>query len=89
LGFGLPIKRFPVGCPAAAIVSLNKELYSHCSSLPSCINGDLAIAGEANANWQVPGRTTGAYTVIHEAWTAPLWDLVLPQEDLPAQTPIA
>ena len=33
----------------AAAVSLSKELYSHCSSPPSCINGDLAIAGEANA----------------------------------------
>ena len=30
-------------------VSLSKELYSHCSSPPSCINGDLAVAGEANA----------------------------------------
>ena len=34
--------------PSAAVVSLSKELYSHCSSPPSCINGDLAIAGEAN-----------------------------------------
>ena len=25
------------------------EPYSHCSSPPSCINGDLATAGEANA----------------------------------------
>ena len=23
------------------VVSLSKKLYSHCSSLPSCINGDL------------------------------------------------
>ena len=39
----------PVQCPAAAAaVSLDKEPYSHCSSPPSCINGDLAIAGEAN-----------------------------------------
>ena len=29
-------------------VSLSKEFYSRCSSPPSCINGDLAIAGEAN-----------------------------------------
>ena len=34
---------------AAAVVSLSKELYSHSSSPPSCINGYLAIAGEANA----------------------------------------
>ena len=30
---------------AATVVSLSKELYSHCSSPPA----DLAIAGEANA----------------------------------------
>ena len=35
----------PVQYPGA-VVSLNKELYSCCSSLPSC---DLAIAGEVNA----------------------------------------
>ena len=23
------------------VVSLSKELYSHCSSLPRCLNGDL------------------------------------------------
>ena len=39
-------KRSPVLFPAAAVVSLSK---SHCSSPPSCINGDLAIGGEANA----------------------------------------
>ena len=46
---GLLTKRSPVHCPAAAVVSLSKELYSHCSSPSSYINGDLAIAGEANA----------------------------------------
>ena len=39
------IERSQVQCPAAAVVSLNKEIYSHCSSPPSCINGDLAVAG--------------------------------------------
>ena len=34
---------------AAAVVSLSKELYSYCSIPPSCINGDLTIAGEAIA----------------------------------------
>ena len=42
-------EKSPIQCPAAAVVSLNKELYSHCSSPPSCINGGLAIAGEADA----------------------------------------
>ena len=47
---GLPITRSLVQCPTAAVVvSLSKELYSYCSSPPSCINGDLTIAGEANA----------------------------------------
>ena len=48
--YGLLTERFPVQCSAAvvAIVSLSKELHSHCSSPPSCINGDLAIIGEAN-----------------------------------------
>ena len=32
------------------VVSLSKKLHSHCSSPPSCINGDLALTGEANAN---------------------------------------
>ena len=37
----------------AQLLLLNKEVYSHCSNLPSCysINGDLALAREANANW--------------------------------------
>ena len=43
----LAYQEVPVLFPAAAVVSLSK---SHCSSLPSCINGDLAIGGEANAN---------------------------------------
>ena len=43
------IERSQVRCPAAAVVSLSKKLYSHCSSPPSCIKGDLAIAGEVNA----------------------------------------
>ena len=65
-------------CPAAAVVSLSKELYSHCSSPPSCINGDLAIAGEANAKpcmshlmVEPSGGTLGAYTIIHEVCAAP------------------
>ena len=49
LEVSLLTKRSPVQCPAAAVVSLSKELYSHCSSAPSCINGDLAIAEESNA----------------------------------------
>ena len=36
--------KLQVGCPDVA----NKELYSHCPSPPSCINGDLVIAGDAN-----------------------------------------
>ena len=31
------------------VVSLSKKLYSHCSSPPSCNNGDLALAEEAIA----------------------------------------
>ena len=50
LSIDLEIKRFQVQCSAgAAVISLSKELYSHCSSPPSCINGDLALAREANA----------------------------------------
>ena len=30
-----------------AAVSLSKKLYSHCSSLPSCMNGDLVLTMEA------------------------------------------
>ena len=41
----LLIERSHVRCPAAAVVSSSKELYSHCSSPLSCINGDLAIVG--------------------------------------------
>ena len=37
-------------CCTAAVVSLSKEFYSQCFGPPTCINGDLAIAGEANAN---------------------------------------
>ena len=43
------VEHWTVRRSAAAVVSLSKELYSHCSSPPSCINGDLAIAGEVNA----------------------------------------
>ena len=38
--------RSQVQCPvvsvAVTVVSLSKELYSHCSSLPSCINGHIS-----------------------------------------------
>jgi len=30
-----------------AVVSLSKKLYSHCSSPPSCMNGDLVLTREA------------------------------------------
>ena len=43
----LLIERSQVQCPAAAVVSLNEEPYSHCSSPPSCTNGDLTVAWEA------------------------------------------
>ena len=43
LSIGLTIARSQVRCSApsvaVAVVSLSKELYSHCSSKPSCING--------------------------------------------------
>ena len=32
----------PVCCSVAVVVFLSEELYSHCSNLPSCMNGDLA-----------------------------------------------
>ena len=37
------------GCGHLSVVgvSLSKKLYSHCSSLPSFINGDLALTREA------------------------------------------
>ena len=42
---GLVTARSQVQCPvvpvAVVVVSLSKKLYSHCSSLPSSINGDL------------------------------------------------
>ena len=37
----LAIERFQVQCPVAVVVSLNKKLYTHCSNLPKCLNGDL------------------------------------------------
>ena len=43
---GLAIERSRVQCQvvsvAVTVVSLSKELYSHCSSLPSCINGHIS-----------------------------------------------
>ena len=43
LSIGLAITRFQVQCPVPSVVvaavSLSNELYSHCSSPPSCING--------------------------------------------------
>ena len=42
----------PVQCPAAAGVSLSKELYSLCSNPPSCINGDLAIGNSWGSKCQ-------------------------------------
>ena len=43
---GLAIARSRVQCPvvsvAVTVVSLSKELYSHCSSLPSCINRHIS-----------------------------------------------
>ena len=59
----------------AVAVSLSKKLYSHCSSPPNCINGDLALVREANgklimsrlSGWGL-GGTMGAHTIIHETW---------------------
>ena len=65
------------------VLSLSKKFYPHCSSPPSCINGDLTLA---NAQlqlvmWQLMsclsewclGGTTGAHTIIHEVWPLLLW----------------
>ena len=38
--YGLVIERSQVQCSAGVVVSLSKELYSHCSSPPSCVTGD-------------------------------------------------
>ena len=59
LDFGFWIQRFQVQIPAwgkvkksedsfFCVVPLDKALYSHCLSPPSCSNGYLASAGEAN-----------------------------------------
>ena len=76
-------KRSPVQCLAVVVVSLSKELYPHCSSPPSYVNGDLAIAGEANSKLYMShlmvegsGGTLGAHTIILEACTVLLQALV-------------
>ena len=76
-------------------VSLSKELYSHCSSPPSCINEwvnrDLAIAGEPNAKLCMSHLMV---VVLVEIWMPMLSSirhvqsscraLAHPQEDFPA-----
>ena len=60
----------PVQYPAAAVVSLNKEVYSHCSSLPSY---DLAIAREANSKLCLSLLIVEIQVelhIIHEAYAA-------------------
>ena len=57
-------RKVPGSMPVTAVVSLSKKLYhSHITplSLPSCINGDLVLTGEANAN-------LGAHTFTCETW---------------------
>ena len=58
----------------ACIVSLDKALYSHCLSPPSCKNGYLTLVGEAKDRWVAripsssdcgPGRTSGAHAISH------------------------
>ena len=54
LSIGLVIARSQVRCPvpsvAVTVVSLSKELYSHCSSQPSCINGQISLISTARSS---------------------------------------
>jgi len=67
-------------------VSLNKKLYSHCSSPPSCnISGYLVITGEANikllsmsTNRCGPGGTLGAHTITLSMVRPHLWSISPP-----------
>ena len=65
----------PVWCPVA-VVSLSKELYSHCSIPSSYVNGDLAIDGETVSccacGFAGSSGTLVAHVIIHEACPAPL-----------------
>ena len=58
LSVGLAIARFQVQCPVpsvvVAVVSLSKELYSHCSSPPSCINGQISPTSTARSSVTFP-----------------------------------
>ena len=49
LSISLLMERSQVHYPTGAVVSLSKELCSHCYSPPICINVDLVLAGEVNA----------------------------------------
>ena len=64
--------RFSIKYPVDAIVvSLIKKIYSHCSSLPSCINGILT-----GFRWLRPKSEKDHHIIIHETWSV-LWALVL------------
>ena len=77
---GFVIARFQVQAlakrkkKAACVMSLDKALYSHCLSPPSCKNGYLTSVGEAKDSWvaRIPsssccgsGGTSGTHAISH------------------------
>ena len=78
----------------ACVVSLDKPLYSHCLSPPSCKIGYLTSVGEAKDRWAAripsssgcgPGWTPGAHAISHCAVQRLLVHTGPSQEDLSAR----